>query len=181
MPRKETRRAEFVALAGVVVDDVEQHLDAGGVQVGNHRAEFAEPVAADESVVRAEEVYRAVAPVIAQALADQVLLVGDRMDRQQLDGGDAQFHQVVDHRRRTEAGEGAALRFRYFRMQLGVALDVQFVDHRLRPRRVRQPLGSPGEPGLDDPAFRHEPGAVALVQRQVAAAVRRAGSRNARR
>ena len=32
MPRKRERRAQCVALAGVVVDDVEDHLDAGRVQ-----------------------------------------------------------------------------------------------------------------------------------------------------
>ena len=32
MPRKHQRRARLGALGGVVVDDVEDHLDAGGVQ-----------------------------------------------------------------------------------------------------------------------------------------------------
>ena len=40
MPRRRQRRAQVVALAGVVVDDVEDHLDAGGVQRLDHRLEL---------------------------------------------------------------------------------------------------------------------------------------------
>ena len=110
MPRNDKRRAELVAFAGVVVDDVEQHLDAGGVQVRDHRPELAHAVAADEAVVGGEEVDRAVAPVVAQPAADEMLLVDDRVDGQQLDGGDAELDQIIDHRGRAQSGEGAALR-----------------------------------------------------------------------
>ena len=68
------------------------------MQVGDHGAEFAQPVADDEAVGRSKEVDRAVAPIVAEAAEHQMLLVGDGMDRQQLDGGDAQLQQVVDHR-----------------------------------------------------------------------------------
>ena len=37
MPLQRQRRAELVALGRVVVDDVEDHFDAGGVQRAHHR------------------------------------------------------------------------------------------------------------------------------------------------
>ena len=37
------RRAELVALGGVVVDDVEDDLEAGLVEPAHHRLELAEP------------------------------------------------------------------------------------------------------------------------------------------
>ena len=40
MPRKRQRRPEVVALGGVVVDDVEDDLDAGLVQRAHHRLEL---------------------------------------------------------------------------------------------------------------------------------------------
>ena len=38
MPLKREHRAEVIALAGVVVDHVEDHLDAGGVERLHHAA-----------------------------------------------------------------------------------------------------------------------------------------------
>ena len=40
MPRKRQGRTEMVALGGVVVDDVEDHLDAGVVQPLDHGLEL---------------------------------------------------------------------------------------------------------------------------------------------
>ena len=41
MPRSDSVGPELVALGGVVVDDVEDHLDAGGVQRAHHHLELA--------------------------------------------------------------------------------------------------------------------------------------------
>ena len=51
---------------------------------------------------------RVVAPVVAQPLLEQVTVVEEGVDRQQLDRGDAEVLEVGDHRRRGEAGVGAA-------------------------------------------------------------------------
>ena len=40
MPRIDSIGPEVVALGGVVVDDVEDHLDAGGVERLHHRLEL---------------------------------------------------------------------------------------------------------------------------------------------
>ena len=39
-PAKAERRPEMIAFGGVIVDDVENHLDAGGVQIAHHRFEL---------------------------------------------------------------------------------------------------------------------------------------------
>src|SRR5918999_1716893 len=80
------RGTEVVALAGVVVDDVEDDLDAGIVQPLHHRLELADRVIGRaEADVRGEEGDRVVAPIVDQAALDQVPLVDVLVDRQQLD------------------------------------------------------------------------------------------------
>ena len=44
-PAQGERRAQMVALAGVVVDDVQDDLDAGSVEALHHRLEFVDPSA----------------------------------------------------------------------------------------------------------------------------------------
>ena len=56
-----------------------------------------------------EEAERVVAPVVAQALLQQVAVLHEGVDRQQLDRGDAEPPQVVDDVRVGQGGEGAAL------------------------------------------------------------------------
>ena len=67
--------AELVALGGVVVDDVEDHLDAGRVQGQHHRLELPHLLApgARRRVlgVGGEVAERVVAPVVGQAPAQQ--------------------------------------------------------------------------------------------------------------
>ena len=46
MPLNDEHRPEVVALGGVVVDDVEDHLDAGAVQRLDHPLELAHLLAA---------------------------------------------------------------------------------------------------------------------------------------
>ena len=71
MPRNDEHRPEVVALGGVVVDDVEDHLDAGAVQRLHHPLELAHLLAARAGRgverVRREVADRAVAPVVRQA------------------------------------------------------------------------------------------------------------------
>ena len=93
------RRAQMVALGGVVVDDVEDHLDAGIVQRRDSRAEIVDRVAGRVARLRREEAERVVAPVIAQAAVEQMAVVEKGMDRQELDRGDAELAQMRDHAR----------------------------------------------------------------------------------
>ena len=93
-------RPHVVSLGGVVVDDIEDHLDSRSVQRLHHSLELPHLLAAGAGRgverVRGEVADRAVAPVVREPALDQVALVGDVVDRQQLDGGDAELAQVVD-------------------------------------------------------------------------------------
>ena len=96
------------------------------------------------------------------------MALGDRrMDRQQLDRGDAELDQVVDHRRGGERGERAALGQLDRRMLDREAAHMHLEDDCLLPRSVRMMVVVPAEGSLDDAAFRHLPRAVAAVEGEV--------------
>ena len=104
----------MVALGGVVVDDVEDHLDARLVQRPDHRLELGDLLAplagGGVLVVRGEEADRVVAPVVPQPALDEVGVVDELVHGQQLHGGDAEPGEVVDGGGVGQAGVGAALR-----------------------------------------------------------------------
>jgi hypothetical protein len=54
-------------------------------------------------------------------------------------------------------------------MQLRIAAHMHFIDDRALPRSARGPVVAPGEGWVDDPAARHEGGAVSLVEGQIIA------------
>ena len=145
-------RAVRAALGRVVVDDVEDDLEAGRVQRPHHRLELADLVALARRVglVRGEEAERVVAPVVARAAALQVRLGDELVDRQQLDRGDAERGQVLDGGRVGQPGVGAAQLRRDVGVQVGEALDVQLVDDRVGPRHPRRQVAAPGERVVDD-------------------------------
>ena len=143
-----------VALGGVVVDDVEDDLDVGGVQRLDHRLELLHLLPAGAvggvGVVRGEEADRVVAPVVREALLLQVGVLHELVDGHQLDGGDAEALEVLDHRRVADAGVGAADLVRDAGVGLGEALDVRLVDHALVVLVPRQPVVGPVEERVDD-------------------------------
>ena len=120
---------------------------------------------------RGEEADGVVAPVVGEPLLDEVAVVEEGLDRQELDRRHPELREVLDHLRRAERLEGAGDRFAEVGMAPGHALDVGLVDHRLGPGLPRRAVVAPGVGGVDDPAFRHRPGAVAAVEGQVLVAV----------
>ena len=92
------RRAEMIALGGVVVDHVQDHLDAGVVEPLDHGLELADRAARQIAGLGREEADGVVAPVVGEALREQAAVLDEGMDRQQLDRGDAELDQVVDDR-----------------------------------------------------------------------------------
>ena len=58
------RRAEMVAFGGVVVDDVEDDLDAGVVQARHRRAKFLKTAVERITLLGREEAERVVAPIV---------------------------------------------------------------------------------------------------------------------
>ena len=115
----------------MVVDHVEQHLDAARVEAVHGAAHGERVVAGEVSPLRREEADRLVAPMVAEPLLDQEAVVHETVDGQQLDRGDTERLEVVEHgiaRQRLErAGPGDV------RMQRRQRLDVRLVDHRALP------------------------------------------------
>ena len=147
------RRAELVALGGVVVDDVEDDLDVGLVQGLDHRLELGDlltTAAARVAVVRREEADRVVAPVVAQTAVLQGGVLHELVHRHQLDGGDAERGEVVDDRRVRDGGIGAADLLGHLRVGHRHALDVRLVDDRLVVLVARRAVVAPVEVRVDD-------------------------------
>ncbi|MET3823440.1 hypothetical protein ABID76_006166 [Burkholderia ambifaria] len=163
------RRAELVAFARVVVDDVEHDLDAGRVQLPDRDAHFVEPPRRQVRRFRREERGRVVAPVVAQPAVHQRPLLQERMYRQQFDRRHADRQQVIDERRMRQRRERAALRHAQPGAAHRRAAHVRLVDHGAAPRHVRAPVVAPVERLVDDHGLRHRGRRVAAVHRQVRA------------
>jgi hypothetical protein len=165
------RRPELVALGGVVVDHVEDHLQARVVEARHHLLEFLQAARGIGGVagVGREKTDAVVAPVVGEALLQQVAVVDEGVHRQELDRRDAKRLHVLDDFLHREAGEGAAQLGRNGGMPHGVAAHVRLVDHGAVPRDgLPGALARPVEVGVHHHRLRHERGAVLLVERQVA-------------
>ena len=169
MPRKRDRRPEVVALRRVVVDHVEDDLDARLVHGAHHALELlrllAELAGRRVLVVRREEADGVVAPVVAQPLLEQGRVLHELVHGHELDGGHAELLQVVDDRGVRDAGVRAALLLGDVGMQLGEPLDVRLVDHRLGVGRVRVPVARPVEERVDHDGVHDVRGGVVVVAR----------------
>ena len=159
------RRPVEPALGGVVVDHVEDHFDAGGMERGDHRLELGHLLTARARGrvrrVGREEAEGVVTPVVRQAAGRDRGFGQEVVDRQQLDRRHPEVGQIADHGRVRETGVRPALVLGYVGMEFGEALGVQLVDDRLAPvhgladRRWRLRGG-------DDHADRDMPGRVAV-------------------
>jgi len=72
----------MVALGGVIIDDVEHHLDAGIMQPRHCGAEGVERVVLRVARLRGKERQRIVTPVVRQLLFHQHPVVHEAVDRQ---------------------------------------------------------------------------------------------------
>ena len=160
------RRPEVVALGGVVVDHVEDDLDAGRVQRLDHAPELlhllAEPAQRGVAVVRGEEADGVVTPVVAQPQVDEAVVVHELVHRHQLDRGHPEPGQVVDHRRGGDARVRAAQLLRDVRVAHGQPAHVRLVDHRVVVRGARRLVVAPVEVRVDHHRLRHERRRVGL-------------------
>ena len=154
-------RTGVAALTRVVVDNVENDLDARLVQERDHAAELVDD-RLGAALARGlggvgglggEEREGRVPPVVRQASFGEEGLVALRVDGQQLDGGDAQVLQVGHGGRVSQARVGAAQLRGHTGHVLREALDVDLVDDGGLPRRVG--LRRDREGGLYDDRARH--------------------------
>ncbi len=150
-------RAADALLVRVVVDDVEDDLEAGLVQQLHHALELGQHglrpalarVLGGVGGVRGEEVQGVVAPVVRQPAIQQARLGGERVHGEQLDRGHAEPLEVLDHRGVGEARVGAVQLRRHIRVPLGEALHVALVDDGAVQRGPRLHDVAPVEAVLD--------------------------------
>lgn len=167
-PLKRQRRAQLVTLGGVVIDHVEDHLDTGIVEGTHHVAEPLNAVRATVARCRREEVKSVIAPEVFQPPLKQMLIVRERMYRQQLNGGHAEAFDVIHRGFMPHPLEGAAQFGRDRRVELGKALHVGFIQNRAGPGHRRAMRVLPVEhPRVDDPAFWRIGCAVAGIKAQI--------------
>ena len=163
---------EVVALRGVVVDHVEDHLDAGPVERLHHLLELvdllAEVPGRRVARVGAEEPDRVVAPVVGEAAVGLVLLGHRVVHGQQLDRGHPQLGEVADRGGRGEARVGAAQLRRHLRVAPGEPLHVHLVDDGARPAGEGRPVALPVERRVHHHALGQVRGAVPIVRPDVA-------------
>ena len=165
-PPKAERRSQLVAFRSVVVNHVEDDLDAGVVHLLYERFEPSEPLCSQIVGMRREESDRIISPIVAQSTIDQMAVMDERMDRQKFDRGNAEVAQISNDRWRRQAGKRAAYAVPDLWVTHRVPLDVQFVDYGFVPRMLIRPP-SPGERGIDHLAFRQKRRAVAVVEGQI--------------
>ncbi len=174
-PPQRERGPELAALARVVVDHVEDDLDARPVERLDERAQLVHrPHAGAVGGVGGlggEEADRVVAPVVGQAALHQGAVAHEGVHGHELDGGHAEREQVVDHRVVRQAQVRAADLGRHRRVQLRQPADVGLVDDGPVPGRLRAPVVAPREGRVDDHRARHVGRAVAVVAGEVGALV----------
>ncbi len=143
----------MVAFGGVVVDHVEDDLDAGFVQAAHHHLELGDRAAGlpvrRVLVVRGEEPECVVAPIVSQSELQQPLVVQELVHRHQLERGDVERLEVIDDRRVGQAGVCAPKSFGDAGMDPGQALDVGLVDDGLVVRGEWCAVERPVEEGVD--------------------------------
>src|SRR5690606_29713875 len=104
---------------------VEDQLQAGRVQVGDHLLEFADLAAGEVGGVGREETDAVVAPVVVHALFQQMLVVDESVYRQQFQAGNAQFAQVAQQLRIGQCRAGTAVRVGHRRVTHAQAAQVR--------------------------------------------------------
>jgi len=164
-------RPEVVSLGGVVVDDVEDHLDPGPVQCLHQPLELAHLLAATArrgvEGMRREIADGRVAPVVGEPAIVKEALVCDVVDRQQLDRRDAELAEVRERRLGGKPGVCAAQVVADLGVPLREPLHVHLVDHGVVPGRPRGPVVLPVEVVVDHDALRNGVGVVLVVELEI--------------
>src|SRR5690606_38285299 len=137
-------RAELAAFGGMVVDDIEDDLEAGSVIVVDDVAKVDPALGRKQPGVGREEADRVVAPEVAQPALEQMGAVGPGMDRQPFHRTHAERAQVVEDRRMTDAGEGTPVGLGYLWVAHRESADRHLVDDGALPggARLWRPIGA---------------------------------------
>ena len=133
LPHPVTSRAAL--LGGVVVDDVEDDLDALAVQELDHALQLVDGtlrvLRGRIGTMGREEAEGVVAPVVGQPAAHQVRFVGERVHGQQLDGRHPEGGEVGHRRGVGQPGVRAPQLGGHTGVQRGLVADMGLVDDAL--------------------------------------------------
>ncbi len=156
----------MVALAGVVVDDVEDDLEPRAVEGADHRLELAHLVAvasARRVAAFGREVSdQVVAPVVHEAAIDEVSCIDEVVHRHELHRGDAELLQVLERTWMRQPRVRSPQLLGNVVIALGETLHVQLVDDGVSPRCVRPSVVAPRKAVVDDDTLGHR---VSRVER----------------
>ena len=162
------RWAQFIALCGVVINHIQNHLDARVMIGTNHLTKTLHSPWAIIVWRQGEEAQGVIAPEVFQPFIKQMLIVREPVHRHQLDGGNAQAFDVVDRGLMPHPFKRATQRLRNGRVKLGKAFHVGFVQHRMGPGHRRTVVILPVEGvGVDHPTFWCERRAIAGIEAQI--------------
>ena len=101
-------RPEMIAFRRMVVNHIENDLDACIVQARHRRAKRVQRIVRRITRLRRKKTDRVVAPVVAQAAKHQIAVVNEGMDRKKLDGGHTKPLEMIDDGRCPECAERSA-------------------------------------------------------------------------
>jgi len=143
-PAEEAGGAVRAALAGVIVDDVEDDLDPGTVKSPDHVAELPDRVAGrGVSRLGGEKAEGVVSPVVDEAPLEEETVVEMLVHREKLHGGDSQVLQIPGRGGVRQARVSAAKGIRYVRVPFGKALHMEFEDDRITHGGSRRGIAFP--------------------------------------
>ena len=160
-------RTHLIAFRRVVVNHVQNHLQAGGVQRLHHGLEFSDRTRRQVTRLERKKADGVISPIVSQAAFHQLTIVHKTMHGHEFDRSHSQPRQVFDHRCGSQCRVGPAQMRRNIRMTLGESLDVHFVDQGLMPRNIRPRVRPPGKSGVNDAVLRHSRGIVTAVKGQI--------------
>ena len=161
----------MIAFDGVIINHIEDHLEAGGVKSSHHRLELGHLLAhlatAGILTMWRKKSDRVVAPIINQAALNQPFVIDMGVDRQEFHRSDPEILQVSDRRFAPQAGIGAAQLLRNIRPKLCETFYMHLVNHRLSQRRSRLAVVAPIKCIVDHDRLGHAPGVVAKILREI--------------
>ena len=159
--------AAVVAFRGMIVNHIQNDLDAGSMKPPHHVAETDHSLRAEIARLGGEKADGVVPPIIAQAFFQKKAIIDEAVHRQEFNGRDAELLEVFQHRFAGQCFVGAA----HFSCNIGVfhrqALGMGLIDKRVGPVSVGAWFNVRKQFRVRDDALWDEGRAVTAVERQV--------------
>src|SRR5215472_12377857 len=153
----------------MIIDNVEENLDAGIVQRSDRCLEADNAFFAEIAWFGRKEGKGRIAPIVSQPLFHQQPLVAKGMDRHKFDSRDSELDEMLDDCRMAKSSIGSAHGERDALMEIGQTLYVRFVDDGRSPAALRGTVVSPCVRGIVHDTFGHHWRAVPPVHREMGA------------